>query len=153
MKERIYGNVLFGADKLVSDWVAERLEYDEFHQNARALGVIREGNIVAGVVYYDFNQSNIFGAIAAVEGSRWADRGTLFRIFEYPFDQLRVNRITCVIAESNTKSMKLCTQMGFRFEARHEGAAHDGGAMISMRMFRDDCRWISNGKVESASTP
>jgi RimJ/RimL family protein N-acetyltransferase len=108
------------------------------------------GNLVAGVLYEDWNGANIVCHIAG-EGN-WATRDFLFVIFDYPFNQLKVKRITAPNDANNATSINLVTRMGFELECTLAQATPDGDLHL-FRMWRDDCKYIRGkyGKVQRAS--
>lgn len=102
---------------------------------------------MAGVLYEDFNGANIVCHIAG-EGN-WASRGFLGVIFDYPFNQLNVSRITVPVASTNLKSINLVTRMGFTLESTLAQAIPDGDLHL-FRMFRKECKYLEGkyrGKV------
>lgn len=122
----------------VVEWVAKQTnEFGNFGC-ATGIGWERRGELVAGVAYSDFNGPNV-NAHIAVFGLM--SREYLWTIFDYPFKQLKVNRITCLIGEGNHKSVNLCGRMGFMPETRLKGA-HASGDLLIYRMFRDECKWL-----------
>lgn len=150
------GNVLYGADLPVARWVASKIPGYEVTQASRALGVIRDGTIVAGVIYERHNGIHCEAAIAAKPGSVWASRDVLFRIFHYPFGTLGCHAITIAVPSSNQASLNLATKLGFEPEAIIRFAAHDGSSLVVMKMYRDTCRWMmSHGQegIEPAASP
>lgn len=130
----------------VVDWVGKivRAEFD----GARGIGLLRtvqtavgeQCALCAGVVYEDWNGVNITAHIAA-EGRNWATPWFLGVIFDYPFVQLKCNRITVCVGEQNRDSRRFVGHLGFTQEANLQGA-HPTGDLIVYRMFRDDCRYL-----------
>ena len=105
------------------------------------------GVLVAGVLYEDWNGANVMCHIAG-EGN-WATRDYLGVIFDYPFNQLRVKRITVPISSVNLKSINLVTKMGFELESTLAQATPDGDLHL-FRMWRDECKYIRGryGKIQ-----
>lgn len=141
-----HGALVYGADAEIAEWVARRI--DGFHRNpeAKAIGVIKGGRVVAGVVYERYNGLHLEASIAAEPGSGWADRKTLFGLFHYPFGTLQCQAISAIVSVANLPSLNLVTKMGFEPEALIKFAAHDGGHLAVMKMYRENCRWIGHGK-------
>ena len=140
------GRVIYGADNEIASWVGRRIPGYVMLPGAVALGVERNGKIVAGVVYERCNGANIEASIAAVPGSRWADRDVLRQIFAYPFLQLGVAAVTVLVAHSNLPALHLATKMGFSPIALVPFAAHDRTALVILQAYRDQCRWIRHGQ-------
>lgn len=124
----------------VVQWVAKQT--NEFGNFGCAVGVglEKDGDIVAGVAYNEFNGKNLNTHIAIKQNEK-ITKSFLFSIFDYPFNQAKVSRITGLVGEGNQKSRRLCQKLGFTEEARLSGA-HPTGDLIIYRMFRDECRWL-----------
>lgn len=138
------GDVLFGADVTVAQWVAARIPSYQYNPASTAIGVLKDDDLVAGVIYENFNGAHVECSIAAEPGSGWATRETLFHLFDYPFSAMGCEAISICVASTNLQSLKLVTQMGFEPEAMIKFAAHDCSTLIVMKMFRDQCRWIKS---------
>ena len=122
----------------VVEWVAKQTnEFGNFGC-AVGIGLQKDGEIVAGVAYNDYNGPNISAHIA-INGR--INRRFIWAIFDYPFNQAKVNRVTCLIGEGNVRSRKLCEHFGFKEEARLSGA-HPTGDLLIYRLFRHECRWL-----------
>lgn len=138
------GAVVFGADAEISQWVARQIPGYAVGPGSRALGVIKRDQLVAGVVFERYNGVHVEVAIAAVTGSRWADRRTLFALFDYPFNQLGCEAITVLVSSTNLESLNLAMKLGFQPQAYVPFAAPDGSTLIVLQMFRSACGWIGN---------
>jgi RimJ/RimL family protein N-acetyltransferase len=140
----IFGNdVTFDAE-LVGPWVSAKTGGTWTKGRGTAIGRLKDGQLVAGVLYEDWNGANIICHIAGI-GS-WASRGFLHLIFHYPFSQLGVKRMTAPIAASNAKSINLVTKMGFELECTLAQANPDGDVHI-FRIFKEECKYL-RGKYE-----
>jgi RimJ/RimL family protein N-acetyltransferase len=106
-----------------------------------AIGRLKDGELVAGVLYEDYTKANIVCHIAGNDG--WATRGFLGLIFNYPFEQLGVKRITAPVHSNNEKSILLMTRLGFTLEAVLAQAIPEGDLLI-YRMFKSECRFLED---------
>jgi hypothetical protein len=82
---------LFGEDRTVADFVAQLVPHvRRFGEDARTIGVLREdGALIAGLVYTNYDQD--FGTIEMHGASidpHWLTRGTIERMYRYPFVQV-----------------------------------------------------------------
>lgn len=111
-------------------------------EGAQAIGWEVDGVIVAGVVYDGFNGNNVFMHVAAIDGASWLTRKYLKACFLYPFEQLKVSRITGFVEASNFAARKFDEHLGFTKEAVLKGAASDGGDVILYVMRREGCRYV-----------
>jgi len=120
-------------------WVEEGVN-TTFTRKAQAIGLLKDGKLVAGVAYDEFSGTNIF-AHQRIEGT--VTREFWWAVFSYPFEDLGCNRITGYVQETNEKAVKLNRKWGFVEEARLKGAAWDGTDMIAMTMWKQDCRMLN----------
>lgn len=141
-KPSIHEGVVYGADRLCAEWLAERIgEPFIIREDTRALGVWDGKRLIAVVAYDGWNGSNVVASIVT-EGpkSRWASRPVLRRLFAYPF--AHASRITLLQRVGHWPAHKLAMALRFTPEATLRGAAHDGSDLLIWRMFRAECPWI-----------
>ncbi len=127
--------------KGVVEWVAQKTnEFGNFGTDI-GIGWEKNGELVAGTAYANWNGVNVECHIASDESKKWLTKEYLWTIFDYPFNQLKVNRVTLCIGEGNKDSLRFAQHLGFKIEAQLTGA-HPTGSLIVLRMFREECRWI-----------
>lgn len=102
------------------------------------IGLTSDGEMVAGVIYENWNGKSITCHIA-VQGLMTPKY--LAAIFHYPFVHLGCDTIICTVAESNEESIRLAKKLGFQEHARLPEAHPDGAVLIFM-LYRRDCRFI-----------
>jgi len=125
---------------LVGPWVCARGGGNWFPGRGTAIGKLdKNANLIAGVLYEDWNGSNIVCHIAG-EGN-WATKEFLNVIFDYPFNQVGAKRITAPVAESSIESIKLVTRMGFKLECNLKQATPTGDLLLFV-IFKDDCKYL-----------
>lgn len=122
---------------------------------AFAIGLEQDGELIAGVIYDQFNGRSIVMQIAA-EGTNWMTREYLRTCFDYPFNHAKVNKIIVTVDSTNTRAMRLDEHLGFQLEATIKDAGHTGD-LIVYSMSKDQCRALTivgnqNGKTVSSST-
>lgn len=115
-------------------------------ENMRAIGLRKDGELVAGAVYEGFNNRNIWVHLAGLPGRAWLNRSFLQAGFYYPFVLCGVDRLSGYVDASNTDARRFDEHVGFREEARLKGAAVDGGDVIIYVMWRDDCRYLGDSR-------
>lgn len=125
--------------EVVGPWVCARGGGTWTKGRGTAIGKLKEGRLIAGVLYEDWNGANIVEHIAA-EGD-WACRRFLNVMFDYPFNQLGVKRITAPVASDNQKCINLVTKMGFTLECTLAQATPTADVHI-FRMFKEECKYI-----------
>jgi RimJ/RimL family protein N-acetyltransferase len=103
-----------------------------------AIGLERDGKIVAGTVYENWNGVSVVCHIA------W-ERVTpayMAAVYDYPFNVANVDKIIGPISSNHTRALALVSKMGFSEEARIKGAAHDSGDIVLMTMTPNECRYL-----------
>ena len=119
----------------VGAWVAEQTT-GSYHCNSSAIGLEREGQIVAGVIYESFMDTTITCHIA-IAGR--VNKKFLRAIFDYPFRVCNVDKIIAPVIADNDKSINLVQNMGFTEEAR---IARSNGDMIFFTLLKDKCKFL-----------
>ncbi len=107
-----------------------------------AIGLERDGKLVAGAVYEGFNGQNMWVHLAGLPGRSWLNREFLQAGFRYPFIQCGVQRLSGYVNASNTDARRFDEHVGFQEETRLRGAAPDGGDVIIYVMRKEDCRFL-----------
>lgn len=107
----------------------------------RAVGLERDGDLTAGILYENFNDSNVWCHIAALPGGHSMNREFIESIFAYPFEQLGLRRMSAYVKESNTAVRGFMNNLGFRCEAVLEGAGDGGENMMVYVMKKEWCRY------------
>lgn len=133
MKEIVTGDY-------VGAWVCERTGGIYTPGDSRAFGLRRGDQLVAGVVFDNYNGRSIAMHVAG-EG-KWFDREYARVCFDYAFRQLRVKKILGFVSEGNTRARKFDEHIGFREEARIADAGIDGDLLV-YTMTKDECRWLN----------
>ena len=108
----------------------------------KGLGLERDGELIAGVVYEGYNGVIVWMHVAAKPGAKWMTREYLRYCFYYPFEELGCKRVSGSVDASNLMARRFDEHLGFKQEAVLEGAASDGGDVILYVMRREDCRYV-----------
>jgi RimJ/RimL family protein N-acetyltransferase len=133
----------------VVDWTAAQMGQHVVFGAAVGFGIEQDGEIIAGVVFDDYNGVNINMHVASSK-PRWMTRELLWMVFDYAFNQAKVNRITGLVGEGNTAAREFDEHIGFTLETTLK-AAHPSGDLLIYRMFRDECKWLKrefHGKTQ-----
>ena len=125
----------------VVDWVAAHQKRGEGYGLSVGIGLEKDGKLIAGICYNEFNKVNINMHVASV-GQNWITRDFLWTAFDYPFNQAGAKRITGFIEDENEKAIRFDEHLGFKYEARMKDAYINGDILIYV-MRREDCRFIS----------
>ena len=110
----------------------------------KGLGLERDGELVAGVLYEGFNGRNVWMHVAAEPGRKWATPEFLRYCFHYPFNEMGVSRVSGYVSAGNAQAVKLDEHLGFKREAVLSGAAEDGSDVWIYVMRRADCRFLKD---------
>jgi hypothetical protein len=105
-----------------------------------AIGQMRDGILVAGVMYDEYTGASI--SMHARIDSPGAITKKFWRMcFDYPFNQLKVKRITGLIKATNARSRRLVSHLGGHIEAVLSDYFPDGDGIVYI-MRREDCRCL-----------
>lgn len=126
----------------VIDWVAQRTNPNGYFGNGTGIGWRRDGKMVAGAVYMNWNGVNVDVHIASDCSRRWLTRRALQFAFAYPFVQLGARRVTAEIGEGNADSRRFAEHLGFELECKKQDA-HPTGALFVYRMTPAMCRYLT----------
>lgn len=134
----------------VGRWVAAQTGGAYFAEKSQAIGLVRDGSLVAGVIYENWNGKSIICHIAFLGRLSKEFLGLVYR---YPFVTCGVAKIIAPIASDNVAAMRLVQKMGFTEEARLTDAT-PGGDVVFLTLARDKCRFLGDryGQI-SISTP
>lgn len=133
--------ITYGKDEILLPWAAERIGIERFREDARAIGVM-SGAEIRGVVVYDTFSACDCSIHAASDGTgRWLSREALIHFFAYPFIQLKLRRLTSIVAAKNVHSASFTQKCGFTQEGYCKNAMPDDDIII-FGLLREHCRYI-----------
>ena len=107
------------------------------------LAIVRDGELLAGVLYNNFVGTSVSMTVAARSRVYWLTPEVLFHLSYYPFVQLDVNRVTCSIREDNWESQRVCSHAGFTLEGRLREALPGAKDELVYGMLKRECKWLS----------
>lgn len=124
----------------VGRWVSEgcHVPYTEVCQ---AIGCVVDGKLVAGILYDGYTGTSIAMHSRCVN-PRVVTREFFWTIFDYPFNQLGVLRVTGLVSTANLAAQRVDEHLGFVEEARLQNYFPDGDGIV-YRMFKEDCKWLA----------
>lgn len=108
----------------------------------KGIGLERDGELVAGVLYEGYNGKNVWMHVAAEPGKRWMTKDFLKYAFSYPFNEMKISRVSGWVEARNAAAIRFDEHLGFKREALLAGAASDGGDVIIYKMTREECRYV-----------
>lgn len=122
--------LVFGRDAEVARWVAGHIPHMQGGDfgPCSAIGVVRGGALVAGIVYHDYQRGyETLQLSMAATSPRWASAGVLRGLLHYPFMQLGVNKLWTATPHTNERAIRFNKGVGFRQEGilrSHFGRGH-----------------------------
>ena len=121
------------------EWVGKILDTEFSCRKSSLAQIDKTGKrFIAGVVYDEYTGASITAniVIAGMMSKRF-----LHDIFDYPFNQLGVDRIISHVKSNNVAAIRFNNKIGFKFTAIIPGVYRDAD-MIVYTMLRDDCRFL-----------
>jgi hypothetical protein len=121
-------------------WTAARTGGRYFAGSGQGIGLERGGQLVAGVLYDNFTGHSVQMHVAAI-GKNWMVRDYLRACFDYPFNQMKVNKVIGLVDSTNLDALRFDRHLGFVDEAVIKDAGKFGDLHI-LTMNRQQCRFI-----------
>jgi len=131
----------------VVDWVSNKYGPIVVSPDSIGLGWVQDDKLVAGVVYEEFTEASIHATIVIKHGTVMTKR-FFHKIFDYPFNQLGVDKIIVQANTANVESVHLAKRLGFTEEGMIKGAYLDGDRII-LTMTKDECKWLKELQNEN----
>lgn len=123
----------------VDEWVRERAGLAGFLGPYRSLAYLRDGKIAGAVVYDGFTPYECCMHLA-IE-SPPVPLFVLRAVFGYPFEQLKLKRVTATMRADNEAAIALAKRNGFVEEGRKRRAFGDCDEVV-MGLLPEDCEHI-----------
>lgn len=98
------------------------------------------GILVAGIRFDGYTGSSI-AMHSRVDNPRKITREWLRQIFDYPFNQLNVKRVTGLVCSDNIKAQKTNEHLGWKRETVLADYFPSGDGIVYI-MRKEDCRWL-----------
>lgn len=114
---------------------------DSWGEWYQAIGLERDGEPIAAVVYNYYSRCDIAMHVAAVPGRRWMTRAYLQAVFQYPFLQLKVNRVSGYVPAKNWDVQRFDEHLGFIREGVMRKALEDDDVIV-YGMLKEECRFL-----------
>ncbi len=122
----------------VGDWVAKQMGSLYSPLQSEAIGLTRDHELVAGIIYEDWNRKSVVCHIA-IRGRITPE--FLYVISSYAFDQLGVFKIIAPAHSDNHRSLTMLKKMGFIQEGTITDAQPEGDILI-FTMTRGQCKYL-----------
>ena len=139
----VVDGVLYGSDAEVAVWIKDRMGTSvPTTIPFVAFGIIENDQMVGGVAYwnyYDGEMRDITVTVALADDVN-VKRQTVEKLLAYPFEQLKLPRITAFINMGNARAVEQAMKIGFRLEGRMRKAAQDGGDIGIFGLLASECQ-------------
>ena len=119
----------------VGKWVCEKIGSDWIAEGAACIGEAKDGKLVSGVFYNQYNGASIYFTLATDTS---LSRSFVQAMLSYPFDVLKVNCLIAQVSSSNVKSLKLANHLGFKQIGSIPSAMPDGD-MVILSLVKQHC--------------
>jgi RimJ/RimL family protein N-acetyltransferase len=133
---------IFDEKERVGNWVSAQIDngigsWGDFY----AMGVEKNGELVAGVVVNEYNGSNAACHIAVTKPGKY-----LIEFFgyvaDYAFNHCKLRRLTGAVPSNNQKALAFDKHLGFQEEFVMKKAARDGHDLHILVLWPENCRWL-----------
>jgi RimJ/RimL family protein N-acetyltransferase len=123
----------------VAEWVADQVKVKSFLGPHHSFAFFRDGELAGACVFDAFTDHEccIHLAIHSTPVPIWAIRSAL----AYPFQQLKLKRITAAIRADNEPALAIAKRNGFVEEGRKRKAAGDCDEVI-MGLLAEECAHV-----------
>ena len=131
--------VVLDQSQRVGEWVCAKTGGLYEPQTSAAIGVERDGEIVAGVLFDHFNGTSCCMHVATEPHGMTRD---LFRAaFAFVFTQLKLKKVIGLVEEANRAARRFDEHVGFTLETRIADAS-SGGDLLIYTMTPLQCRFL-----------
>ena len=137
-------HVIYNQEDRHLPWAQARIGVT-FRDDAKTIGLDRDGEIRAVVVYDAFSECDCNMHIASDGTKAWMSKALLLSAFAYPFTQLGLLRLTGLVPADNQSALEFDQNIGFVREGYHPKAGPGGKDLISLGLLRENCRFIPKG--------
>ena len=132
-------------------WVESRI--DGFTAgDATCIAVCTPTEILAVVCYNNYYLGRDIEISFASDHPRWAHKKTISGLLEYPFFQLKVQRVTAKAVKSNKRIRRFMQGIGFVEEGKLRHAGRNNESMFIYGLLKEDYLKRYHGKKESTSS-
>lgn len=130
---------------LIGPWVFEKIGKPWHPFGREALGLVRDGVPLAGVVFEDYTGSAV-SLHVVIEDKHVPVRQLFIAVAEYAFNQLGVKKVLGLVPSTNLAALSLDIRLGFEPEAVIKDVYPDADLVV-LSLPRDKCRWLRRAGV------
>ena len=132
---------VYGKDAEITNWVESQLRGTVSLRSGVAIGLQKDGELIAGCVYDNFRTHDIEMTFAA-STPKWATPSNIGVFFVYPFVQLKLARVTAIAAKANKRARKMLERLGFQLEGVARRGMDGKKDACIYGMLASECKWL-----------
>lgn len=128
----------------IAKWVLERIRSKgRFFDDYKAIGVFDDETLLGAVIYDGFTAKDCELHICLVD-SRCVTRRVIRAVFDYPFRQLSLERVSANVLASNERSHEFVQRLGFVLEGVKRMKTEN---VLMYGLQRHECRWLERNSA------
>jgi len=113
----------------------------EEYQPCLALGLFYK-ELIGGILIHDIRPEVDCYLTIYTTNKRWATKSVLRYVFGIIFNLIKCRRCSVLVSKANSKSLKMCKQLGFKEEGLLRQYRDDGDDCYCLGMLKQECNWI-----------
>lgn len=133
-------DVVQGHDESIKQWVQNETGL-LIDGDSRALGVIKDGVLIAGIVYHNYKGFMVECTLATTDRA-WCQKGTVKAFMSYPFEVLGCVRFWATCRRSNKKMRTMFNKLGFKYEGCARRAFDGEEDAMIYSILKDENKWM-----------
>ena len=130
-------SLIFDDKDRVGDWVADQMPDGASWHNYYAMGAEKQGELVSGIVFENFNGHNANVHIAVSKPTKLFLQ-LLDHAFVYAFETCKLRRLTGLVEADNVKALQLDLHIGFKIEAVMKEAGSAGQDLLILVLWPEN---------------
>ena len=130
-------SLIFDDKDRVGDWVADQMPDGASWHNYYAMGAEKQGELVSGIVFENFNGHNANVHIAVSKPTKLFLQ-LLDHAFVYAFETCKLRRLTGLVEADNVKALQLDLHIVFKIEAVMKGAGSAGQDLLILVLWPEN---------------
>jgi RimJ/RimL family protein N-acetyltransferase len=132
--------LVFDQSARVGEWVAERIGQTGSWGDFYAMGIEKDGQIIAGVVFHNYNGANAVCHVAVDKPTKLLVP-FLHHLADYAFNHCKLKRLTGMVPTDKPGVIAFDKHLGFEEEFVMKDGAPGADIMVLV-MWPDKCRWL-----------
>lgn len=131
----------------IAQWVLDKLaSKGRFFDDFKTIGVFDGERLLGAVIFDGFTERDCELHIC-LHDRRAVSRRTIRAVFDYPFNQLRLERVSANVLASNQPSHEFVQRLGFTLEGQKR---MKGENVLMYGLMSHECRWIDSPEYKFA---